>query len=189
VDAQVEGQTFGVGYAERPFLFHNLGGQGKVGKFEEVAEKSGPAFQRKYIGRAALTADFWNRGRMDILLTNMDGSPVLLRNEVPSAGHWLRVKTIGHKSNRDGFGAQVEISAAGFKQYSEVRTNSSFESASDPRLHFGLGDATRVDSITVRWPSGQIDRIGPQSADQQLTIEEGRGVVPPTAQPPSTPAP
>ena len=173
VDAQVEGQTFGVGYAERPFLFHNL----KNGKFEEIAEKSGPALSKKYIGRAALTADFWNRGRLDLLFTNMDGSPVLLRNEVPSSGHWLRIKTIGHKSNRDGFGAQIEITAAGFKQYSEVRTNSSFESASDPRLHFGLGDATRIDSIVVRWPSGQIDRIGPQPADQQLTIEEGRGLV------------
>src|ERR1017187_1691261 len=188
VDAQVEGQSFGVGYAERPFLFHNL----KNGKFEEIAEKSGPALAKKYVARAALAADFWNRGRQDLLFTVMDGSPVLLRNEVPSPGHWLRIKTIGHKSNRDGFGAQVEITAAGpgspagpvlarggggFKQYDEVRTNSSFESASDPRLHFGLGAATRVDSITVRWPSGQVEHIGPQTADQELVLEEGRGVV------------
>ncbi len=181
VDAQVEGQSFGVGYAERPFLFHNLGFESKfeskIGKFDEIAEKSSPALANKYIGRAALAADFWNRGRQDLLFTVMDGSPVLLRNEVPSSGHWLRIKTIGHKSNRDGFGAQVEIVAAGSKQYAEVRTNSSFESASDPRLHFGLGAATRVDSITVRWPSGQVDHIGTQSADQELVLEEGRGVV------------
>ncbi len=111
VDAQVEGQSFGVGYAERPFLFHNLGYQKKIGKFDEIAEKSSPALAKKYIGRAALAADFWNRGRQDLLFTVMDGSPVLLRNEVPSPGHWLRIKTIGHKSNRDGFGAQVEITA------------------------------------------------------------------------------
>jgi len=171
VDAQVEGQSFGVGYAERPFLFHNL----KNGKFEEIAEKSGPALAKKYVGRAALAADFWNRGREDVLMTVMDGSPVLLRNEVPSPGHWLRIKTIGHRSNRDGFGAQVEITAAGFKQYAEVRSNSSFESASDPRLHFGLGTATRVDSISIHWPSGQIDHLSPQAADQELVIEEGRG--------------
>jgi hypothetical protein len=164
-----------VGYAERPFLFHNLGYQDKVGKFEEIGEKSGPALAKKYIGRAALAADFWNRGRMDLLITNMDGSPVLLRNEVPQPGHWLRLKMVGHKSNRDGFGAQVEITAAGFKQYSEARTNSSFESASDPRLHFGLGAATRVDSIAVRWPSGQVDRLGPCAADRELVLEEGRG--------------
>jgi hypothetical protein len=107
----------------------------------------------------------------------MDGSPVLLRNEVPSPGHWLRIRTIGHKSNRDGFGAQIEITAAGLKQYAEARAGSSFESSSDPRLHFGLGAATHVDSITVRWPSGQVDHIGPQSSDQELVLEEGRGVV------------
>ncbi len=173
VDPQVEGQSFGVGYAERPLLFRNL----KNGKFEEIAEKSGPALLKKYVGRAALAADFWNRGREDLLFTAIDGSPVLLRNEVPSPGHWLRIKTIGHKSNRDGFGAQVEISAAGFKQYAEVRANSSFESASDPRLHFGLGAATRVDAITIRWPSGQIDHLGPQAADQEVIVEEGRRVI------------
>jgi enediyne biosynthesis protein E4 len=173
VDPQVEGQSFGVGYAERPFLFHNLGSQSKVGKFEDVGGKSGPAFQKKYVGRAALTADFWNRGRQDILFTTLDGSPVLLRNEVPSAGHWIRIKTVGHKSNRDGYGAQVEISAGGVKQYAEVRAGSSFESSSDPRLHFGLGSAKQVDSITVRWPSGEVDRVGPEPADRELTVEEG----------------
>jgi hypothetical protein len=182
VDAQVEGQTFGVGYAERPFLFHNLGYQSKidpskVGKFEEIAEKSGPALSKKYIGRAALTADFWNRGRQDLLFTNMDGSPVLLRNEVPSPGHWLRIKTIGSKSNRDGFGARIEVTAEGSTGYAEVRAGSSFESSSDPRTHFGLGAATRVDAIVIRWPSGQVDKLGPEAADQELVVREGSGVI------------
>jgi enediyne biosynthesis protein E4 len=182
VDAQVEGQTFGTGYAERPFLFHNLGFQSKVdpskiGKFEEIAEKSGPALSKKYIGRAALTADFWNRGRQDLLFTNMDGSPVLLRNEVPSPGHWLRIKTIGSKSNRDGFGARIEIAAEGSTSYAEVRAGSSFESSSDPRTHFGLGAATRVDAIVIRWPSGQVDKLGPEAADQELVVREGSGVI------------
>jgi hypothetical protein len=177
VDAQVEGQTFGVGYAERPFLFHNLGYQGKVGKFEEIGEKSGPALSKKYIGRAALTADFWNRGRQDLLFTNMDGSPVLLRNEVPTPGHWLRIKTIGTKSNRDGFGAKIEITAEGSTRYAEVRAGSSFESSNDPRTHFGLGSATRVDAIVIRWPSGQVDKLGPEAADQELVVREGSGVI------------
>jgi enediyne biosynthesis protein E4 len=181
VDAQVEGQTFGTGYAERPFLFHNLGFQSKIdpskiGKFEEIAEKSGPALSKKYIGRAALTADFWNRGRQDLLFTNMDGSPVLLRNEVPSPGHWLRIKTIGSKSNRDGFGARIEITAEGSTRYAEVRAGSSFESSSDPRAHFGLGAATRVEAIVIRWPSGQVDKLGPEAADQELVVREGSGV-------------
>ncbi len=177
VDAQVEGQSFGVGYAERPFLFHNLGFQGKIGKFEEIGEKSGPALAKKYIGRAALTADFWNRGRQDILFTTMDGSPVLLRNEVPSPGHWLRIKTIGSKSNRDGFGAKVEVTAEGSTRYAEVRAGSSFESSNDPRVHFGLGAATRVDAIVIRWPSGQVDKLGPEAADQELVVREGSGII------------
>jgi hypothetical protein len=173
VDAQVEGQTFGVGYAEQPFLFHNL----KNGKFEEVGQKSGGALAKKYIGRAALTADFWNRGRQDLLFTNMDGSPVLLRNEVPSPGHWLRIKTIGSKSNRDGFGARIELTAEGSTRYAEVRAGSSFESSSDPRTHFGLGSATIVDAIVIRWPSGQVDKLGPEAADQELVVREGSGVI------------
>ncbi len=173
VDAQVEGQSFGVGYAERPFLFHNL----KNGKFEEIAEKSGPALAKKYVGRAALTADFWNRGRQDLLFTNLDGSPVLLRNEVGSPRHWLQIKTIGTKSNRDGFGAKVELTAEGAMRYAEVRAGSSFESSSDPRAHFGLGAVTRVDAIVIRWPSGQVDKLGPEAADQLLIVQEGRGII------------
>ncbi len=188
VDPQVEGQLFGVGYAERPFLFHNLSSsdtsadksnsdQSKIGKFEEVGEKAGGALAKKYVGRAALTADFWNRGRQDLLMTNLDGSPVLLRNEVASAGHWLRIKTIGSRSNRDGFGAKVEITVAGSTRYAEVRAGSSFGSSSDPRVHFGLGAATRVDAILVRWPSGQVDKLGPEAADQELVVREGSGAI------------
>jgi enediyne biosynthesis protein E4 len=89
----------------------------------------------------------------------------------------LRIKTVGTTSNRDGFGARVEVKAGGLTQYDEVRANSSFESASDPRLHFGLGTATQVDSILVRWPSGKVDSMGSQAADKELLIEEGKGIV------------
>jgi len=124
-----------------------------------------------------LAADFWNRGREDLLMTNLDGSPVLLRNEAPAAGHWLRIKAVGTKSNRDGLGARVEITVDGSTRYAEVRAGSSFESSSDSRLHFGLGSATRVKSIVVRWPSGQVDKLGPEAADQEILVEEGRGVI------------
>ncbi|MGB6386702.1 MAG: CRTAC1 family protein [Terriglobales bacterium] len=183
VDPQVEGQSFGVGYAERPFLFHNL----KNGKFEEVGEKAGGALAKKYVGRAALTADFWNRGRTDLLITSLDASPVLLRNEVPSPGHWLEIKTIGDKSsgsksngrnsNYDGFGAKIEITVEGSTRYAEVRAGSSFESSSDPRVHFGLGTSTRVDTIVIRWPSGWVDKLGPEAANQELIVLEGHGVI------------
>ena len=182
VDPQVEGQSFGVGYAERPFLFHNLG----EGRFEEIGERSGAALRQKYVGRAALTADFWNRGRQDLLMTTVDGSPVLLRNETAASGHWLRIRTIGTKSNRDGYGARVEVTVGGKVRYAEVRSGASFESASDPRLHFGLGTATRIDSIVIRWPGGQVDKIGPEPADQLITIQEGRGKISATTIPATT---
>jgi hypothetical protein len=172
VNPQVDKHSFGVTYAERPLLFHNL----RNGKFEEIGTTSAP-LARRYVARGAATADFLNRGSEDLLVTVLDGSPALLRNQSAQRGHWLRIKTVGKKSNRDGFGARVEVTAGSLKQSAEVRANSSFESASDPRLHFGLGSATQVDSITIRWPSGRVDTIGREAADQEIVIEEGNGVV------------
>ena len=172
VNPQVDQHSFGVTYAERPLLFRNLGG----GKFAEIGLSAGAPLSRQYVARGAASADFLNNGSEDLLIAVLDGSPVVLRNQ-SRQGHWLRVRTIGGKSNRDGFGARVEVKADGLRQTAEVRANSSFESASDPRLHFGLGTATRVDSITVRWPSGSSDSIGTEGVDQELVIQEGKGVV------------
>jgi hypothetical protein len=181
VNPQVDQHSFGVTYAERPLLFHNL----RAGKFEEVGQAAGPPMTRRYVARAAGTADFLDSGKEDLLISVLDGSPVLLRNTTPNAGHWLRIKVVGTRSNRDGFGTQVQVKAGGLTQSAEVRANSSFESASDPRLHFGLGVAARVDSIVVRWPSGKVETLGSEAADQQLVIEEGRGV---TARRPAAPS-
>jgi len=202
VNPQVDQHAFGVTYAERPLLFRNL----QNGKFAEIGltagvkpssgarassgvktpaptAKIGPPLSPRYVARGAATADLLNNGSEDLLITVLDGSFVLLRNQSAEKGHWLRIKTVGRQSNRDGFGARVEVRAGTLKQSAEVRANSSFESASDPRLYFGLGAATQVDSITVRWPSGTVDDVGGQAADQELLIEEGKGVVTHTAQP------
>jgi hypothetical protein len=173
VNPQVDHYSFGVTYAERPLLFRNLGN----GKFEEIGMSAGPALARRYVARAAAAADFFNDGREGLLVSVLDGSPLLLRNQSRPQGHWLRIKTVGVRSNRDGFGARVEVKAGALTQIAEVRANSSFESASDRRLHFGLGSERHVDSVVVRWPSGLIDRIGAQPADQELVIEEGKGLV------------
>ncbi len=171
VNPQVDHHSFGVTYAERSLLFHNL----RNGKFEEIGMKSGLALTRRYVARGAAAADFFNSGREDLLVSVLDGPPLLLRNQTAKPGHWLRIKAVGTRSNRDGFGARVEVKAGGLTQMAEVRANSSFESASDPRLHFGLGAATRVDSITIHWPSGKIETLGPQSVDQELVLREGSG--------------
>jgi len=181
VNPQVDGHSFGVTYAQRPFLFHNLGN----GKFTEIGQSSGASLSRRFVGRGAAVADFWNRGRQDVLMSVLDGSPVLLRNETATSGHWLRIKTVGSASSRDGYGARIEIKAGGITQAALVRSNSSFESASDPRTYFGLGASTKVDSILVRWPSGKVDKVEAEQGDQELIIEEGRGIV--ARHPASTP--
>ncbi len=173
VNPQVDQHSFGVTYAERPFLFHNL----KNGKFEEIGPTPALPCPAAMSARGAATADFFNDGREDLLVSALDASPAAASEPDPTGGHWLRIKTVGVRSNRDGFGARVAVKAGGLTQAAEVRANSSFESASDPRLHFGLGSATQVDSIVVHWPSGAVDRIGVLPADQEVTIEEGRGVV------------
>jgi enediyne biosynthesis protein E4 len=173
VNPQVDGHSFGVTYAERPLLFRNLQG----GRFQELGRESGAALARPRVARGTAVGDFLNHGQQDLLVTALDGSPALFRNATPTGGHWLRIKTIGSKSNRDGFGVRVEVRAGALIQNQEVRANSSFESASDPRLHFGLGSARVVDTIVVRWPSGTTDTVKNEAGDQELVIEEGRGVV------------
>nr|MBA3916941.1 CRTAC1 family protein [Terriglobales bacterium] len=171
VNPQVDQHSFGVTYAERPLLFHNL----QNGKFAEVGETAGPTLRKRYVARGAASADLMNDGQQCILMSVLDGSPVLLRPEVKNAGNWLRLKFMGRKSNRDGLGARVEVAIGATTLVEEVRANSSFESASDPRLHIGLGKAKRVDSVLVHWPSGVTDRLGPVEANRELIIEEGQG--------------
>jgi hypothetical protein len=172
VNPQVDEHSFGVSYAERPFLFHNLGN----GKFDEVGAQAGAPFAQKQVSRGAATADFMNNGSVGLLVAHLGEPPSLLLNE-SKQGHWIRIKTIGTRSNRDGYGARVEVTANGMTQMDEVRANSSYLSASDARLHFGLGDAKIVDAIRVIWPSGVVDIVKNEKADQDLVIREGAGVV------------
>ena len=172
VNPQVDQHSFGVTYAERYLLFHNLHG----GKFEEVGKQAGPPFQPDFVARGAAVADFDNDGGLDLLVAHLGGPPALLRND-SKRGHWIRIKTIGTRSNRDGFGARIEVAAGGLTQLGEVRANSSYLSASDRRIHFGLGAATMVDSISIHWPSGTTDKLVNEKVDQDLVVREGTGVV------------
>ena len=149
-------------------LFRNLGG----GKFQDVSEQAGPFFQEKSVGRGACFADFDGDGRMDAFLVNLGAAGQLLRNATPAAGHWLMVRLIGTKSNRDGIGAKVEIAAAGKKQMAQRVAGSGYLSQNDWRLHFGLGASTRVDTVTVTWPSGIRQSLKDVPADQVLAITE-----------------
>ena len=171
VNPQVDEHEFGVTYAQRALLFHNL----RNGRFEEIGLRAGPALRQRRVSRGLAVADFNNDGALGVLISNLDGSPTLLRNVAKPRGHWLRLKLMGARSNRDAYGARVEIVAGDLKQVDEVRANSSFLSASDSRLHFGVGAATRVDEVVIRWPSGLVEKVAGLAVDREAVIREGTG--------------
>jgi hypothetical protein len=164
-----------VKYAMPPHLFRNNG----KGKFEEVTKSLGLAFTTPRVGRGAAYADFNNDGRLDLLLSTNGGPVYLFRNDAqgPAASNKsLRIKLIGTKSNRDGVGATVRVTSGGETQTQMLRSGSSYLSASELVLTFGLAQRDRADSIEIRWPSGQVDRLSSVSAGQTVTTTEGKGI-------------
>jgi hypothetical protein len=154
-------------------VFRNLGN----GTFEELMEQAGPGVADPHCSRGCAFGDFDNDGDLDILIVNLNEPPSLLRNDVSGNHHWLKVKLIGTKSNRSAIGARVVMRYGGKVQAQEVLSQSSFYSANDPRLHFGLGTEKLAD-IEVRWPSGLQERFKGVAADQVVTIKEAAGIVP-----------
>ncbi|PYV07629.1 MAG: hypothetical protein DMG23_15730 [Acidobacteria bacterium] len=120
---------------------------------------------------------FRNLRQLEILVTNLDSTPDLLRNARSGANHSILVKTIGRESNRNGYGARLEVRAGDLVQWDEVRSCGSYLSASDARCHFGLGASTSIDEMLVRWPSGRADTLKNLPADHILVIEEGKGLL------------
>ncbi|PYT30840.1 MAG: hypothetical protein DMG58_13535 [Acidobacteria bacterium] len=128
-----------------------------------------------FSSRGAAYADFDNDGDMDIVYTNMDAAPNLLEN-ISSPQHWVTIRTIGSRSNRDGIGARVKLTAGDLVQYASVRSGESYLSGNDPRVHFGLAQKSSIDGVEIRWPSGQIDRLPSAPLDRILIVEEGKGI-------------
>jgi hypothetical protein len=162
-----------VTHAQAPHVFRNLGSS----QFERESDKLGAALQRKIVARGAAYGDEDNDGDLDVLVSTNDGPAVLYRNDGGNQNRFLRVKTIGTKSNRDGIGSRVTVTLpGGARLWGYVHTASSYCSQSDTAITFGLGPLQRVDSIEVAWPSGQVDRTGPVVANQVAFVEEGRGL-------------
>ena len=160
-------------YAEPKMMFRNTG----HGVFENVSDRLGVDFQLPRVSRGAAIADFDNDGDLDILVNNCGQSPQLLRNDGGNANHWLEIFLIGTKSNRDGVGARVKVSAGDLVLHDQRKGGMSYQSAQDPRLHFGLGGRSTVDAIEVIWPSGAITNLEKLKSDQIITIKEGVGLV------------
>jgi enediyne biosynthesis protein E4 len=173
-------------YAEPKMMFRNTG----HGLFENVSNTLGPDFQLPRVSRGAAIGDFDNDGDLDILVNNCGQAPQLLRNDGGNANHWLELFLIGTKSNRDGVGARLKVSAGDLVLHDQRKGGMSYQSAQDPRVHFGLGRHASVDFIEILWPSGMSTKLGDLKADQILAIKEGVGIVArPFPRVPAAPAP
>jgi enediyne biosynthesis protein E4 len=150
----------------------------KDGTFCNASEEAGPALQEKRVSRGLAVADLFNDGNMDVAINDLDGRPMILRNHGIPGRHWISIELAGTRSDRLALNARVKVTAGGMTQTDEVHSGGSYLSQNDLRLHFGLGSATKVDSIEVRWPSGAVDKTGILEADHFYSILEGLGVVP-----------
>jgi hypothetical protein len=153
-------------------IFRNLGN----GTFEELGDLAGPGISAPHSSRGCAFGDFDNDGDLDILIMNENEVPSLLRNDVIPAHHWLKLKLIGAKSNRSAIGAKAVVRYGNKLQAKEVLSQSSYLSANDPRLHFGLGEETTAE-VSIRWPSGLQQTFKTIAANQLVTILEDKGIV------------
>jgi len=145
--------------------------------FSDVSTQSGSFFEKRHVSRGAAFGDYDNDGYLDAFITTLGSKGILLHNTPPAGegNHWLTVKLVGTRSNRDGFGASLEAVAGSLQQYAQSVSGSGYLSQSDPRPHFGLGQHTEVDKLTIRWPSGTVQTLEHVKADQILTVKEPAG--------------
>ena len=155
-------------YRQPDQIFHNQGN----GTFQEVSLHAGPYFQGAAVSRGALFGDYDNDGGIDMLVTQSNGPVTLLRNETGAQHNWIRIKTVGVISNRNGIGTRVTLSAGGHTQIREINPGASYLSSHDARLHFGLGINTKVDRLEVRWRSGVVQIFENLPANREHIISE-----------------
>jgi enediyne biosynthesis protein E4 len=155
-------------YGQEDQVFENTGD----GKFVDVSTEMGAYFQEELVGRGACFGDYDNDGDIDVYIVNLNDHGALLRNNKGNLNNWIALQLIGETSNRDGVGARVMVSAGGLTQVTQKKSSSGYLSQNDPRLYFGLGDRELVDTIEVKWPSGNIQLLENVKAGQLLTLKE-----------------
>ncbi len=166
---QVEGAYTGGQYRQRKLFYRNL----RNGSFADLSNEVGEAMKERRASRGAAFGDYDEDGDVDVIINDLDGPPMLLRNDGGNkAANWISLKLVGTKSNRNAVGARVELKAAGLTQIDEVHAGDSYISHSDWRLHFGLGEAKTVDEIVVRWPSGKTEKLSKVAVNQTMKIVE-----------------
>jgi len=168
---EVDIHKLGSEYREPRILYRNLGD----GKFRDVSLEAGDAIQQRTSARGLAVGDLWNDGSLEVIVTNMGESPSLLKNKLRYPNHWIGLRLVGTASNRSAIGARVTLRVDGRTFVQEVRSGSSFNSSNDLRLHFGLGEAMKVDTLHVRWPNGMTEEFDSPAIDRIATITEGSG--------------
>ncbi len=168
---QADHASWGTSFRQRPILFHN-----DHGKLTMVPAVEGTSLAKIGAGRGMATGDLFDDGKIDAVINNLDGTPALLRNVTVTQNHWVGLKLVGGPgSPRDAVGATVTMMAGGVRQRGDVISGGSFASTCDPRLHFGLGTATAVERLEIRWPNGLREVVPPPPPDTITTITEGSG--------------
>ncbi len=170
---QVDSLPSGARYRQPKNLFMNE----RNGNFCDAAAQAGPALQLPRVSRGLAVADLDNDGNVDVIIGDLDGEPMILRNEGLPGTHWVSFELAGTKSNRLAIGARLKIVAGGMTQTEEVRSGGSYLSNHDFRVHFGLANATKIDSVEIIWPSGTVDKLSNLQADKFYSVLEGSGVV------------
>jgi hypothetical protein len=169
---EVDKYKLGSNYEEPRILYHNNGN----GTFTDISDSAGPGITARWSGRGLAIGDLWNNGQLAAVISNMNARPSLLVNQVHNSNHWMEIKPVGTTSNRDGIGARVILKVGKRTLVDEVRSGSSYDSNNDMRIHFGLGAATKIDDLQIRWPSGLVERFAGPAVDSIHTLREGSGI-------------
>ncbi len=172
----VDDHQWGTSYAQQTLLFRNL----KNGKFERVGAAPGSGLARALTARGLAVGDLDGDGRLDVVINNIDSKPTLLHNVTSSAGNWLSVRLVGdtsEKTSRDAIGARVFVTTGKTRQRRDVISGTSYASQNDLAVHFGLGTATQVEKLEIKWPDGSFEWVRVPGVNRRLTIVQNKGIV------------
>jgi hypothetical protein len=173
----VDSHQWGTSYAQQALLFRNL----RNGRFERVGAAPGSGLALALTARGLAVGDLDGDGREDVVMNNIDSRPAVLRNVASPAGHWLSIRLVGDtskKTSRDAIGARVYVTTGEIQQRRDVISGASYASQNDLAVHFGLGSATSVDKIEIKWPDGSVQTVRVPGVDRRITIVQGKGVKP-----------